>query len=359
MGGLEERSFGCIVYIMMEPIGPRDDIRNNKHLLRFPVLLLLFSAALFVPSCAAAATSRSFPYLYATIDDPNASHPVRDHLSPEHRGLDKDSLNRPDFLYGHTNGYRIVEYYIHWCQTCRLFAPVYTKFARKVTELAAAQGVSVQVYAVNCSPNRQLCLDQKAKDYPKIRLYRPNETEYHYEVGHHLQLHPYTTLDALGITYDDPNSEDAWDVERELEHQDNSSATVIYRDWFQRVLSYVGLAPSMAPIVTNHRRSRDELKADIHLSFDYALRHDIFTSNEALTKDESKVFREWLELLLVAIPSSWGMADLLNELINNYIYVAKSHNYMIAVLDEFPPPNDTWSLSCSKGLPDQGYTCGR
>lgn len=293
---------------------------------------------------------RPFPYLYATLDNPNASYPVIEYLSPEHRGLDKDSENRPSFLYSPDNGYRIVEYYIHWCQTCRLFAPVYTKFAQKVSEIAAAQGVSLEVYAVNCSPNRKLCLEQKAKDYPKIRLYRAHETDYH-EVGHHLQLHPYSVLDSLGITFDRAGH-DSWNVESEMAQGVTDGVT---NGWLKRTLSSLGFSGYDVA----YHRSRDDLKADIRLSFDYALRHEVFGSNDALSKDESKIFREWLELILVAIPSSWGMADLLHELINNFIYVSKSYSYLVAVLDEYPPPRDDWSRSCSRGVPGQGYTCGK
>lgn len=297
-------------------------------------------------------SSQSFPYLYATLDDPNASYPVIDHLSPKHRGLDNDTEDRPAFLYSPDNGYRIVEYYIHWCQTCRLFAPVYTRFAQKVTEIAAAQGVSLKVYAVNCSPNRQLCLEQRAKDYPKIRLYRANEADYH-EVGHHLQLHPYSVLDTLGITFDRAG-DDPWDVESEMAHGATDGVTA--NTWPNRIRSFLGLTSPAA--VVEYHRSRDDLKADIHLSFDYALRHDIFASNDALGQDESKLFRDWLELVILTIPSSWGLTDLLHELINNYVYVSKSHSYLVAVLDEYPPPRDVWSPSCSRGASDQGYTCG-
>jgi thiol-disulfide isomerase/thioredoxin len=332
---------------------PGDVAARKPFVCSYLIVIVMLASLLQTTSVLAqGSSSKSFPYLYATLDDPNASYPVIDHLSPPHRGLDKDTEDRPAFLYDPDNGYRIVEYYIHWCQACRLFAPVYTKFAQKVTEIAAAQGVSLKVYAVNCSPNRKLCLEQSAKDYPKIRLYRVNETNYH-EVGHHLQLHPYSVLDTLGITFDRAE-DDPWDVEREMAHGATDGVTV--RTWLERTLSFLGLS---GPAAVVYHRSRDDLKADIHLSFDYALRHNIFVSNDALGHDESKLFREWLELVLLAIPSSWGMADLLHELINNFVYVSRSHSYLVAVLDEFPPPKDVWSPSCSKGAPDQGYTCGR
>lgn len=52
----------------------------------------------------------SFPYLYATKEDPNASFPVIDYIAP----VDLKGPDRPAFLYDTDQSYRIVEFYGHW-----------------------------------------------------------------------------------------------------------------------------------------------------------------------------------------------------------------------------------------------------
>lgn len=309
-----------------------------------------------------------YPYLYAREDDVNASFPVVEHLSPSHRNVSDDTEydDRPDFLYNATaaQGYRIVEFYIHFCNTCRDFAPVFTKFAATVTDLAERQGLatSLQVIAINCSPNRRLCLDQHARDYPKIRLYRPNSLEYE-EIAHHMHLNPYSVLETLGINFDRSESEAVWDMEKELRQSAVAGATNTSTPaWLERLQRWMGLYEPPNPFLPH--RTRAELKADIHLSFDFAMRNEVFTSaTEALHDHHRKILRQWLDLLLLALPPSWEhLTALVRELVNNFSYVSKSYDYMIAVLDEYPPPTEQWSPGCAKessgSSGDQGYTCG-
>ena len=50
----------------------------------------------------------SFPYMYATKNDLNASYPVIEYIAPTTaKKLEND---RPDFLYDKNQGYRIVEF---------------------------------------------------------------------------------------------------------------------------------------------------------------------------------------------------------------------------------------------------------
>jgi len=320
--------------------------RSATMIVIVPRLLLTLQWALAVT----AVYVPKYPFLYATKDNLNASFPVIEHLSPEYRGLDKDAIDRPDFLYAPVDTYRIVEFYIHYCNTCKAFRPVYTKFAEKVKELAALQNVNnIDVYAISCSPNRKLCVDQGVKGFPKIRLYKPGESEFN-ELNHHTQIHPYKVLDQLGIDFD--GEEEDWDVD-----SGTMEVHVQAPSWWQSIAAKL-TGQSINSPRSPARRSRDDLKADIHLSLDYALRNEVYTHKNELSAEERRALRAFLDLLFITLPSSWELHNLLRELVDNFMFIAKSEDYLVAVLDEYPAPTEQWSESCSHGAPDEGYTCG-
>jgi len=307
------------------------------------------------------------PYLYAQPDDPNASFPVIDHLSPQDRGLDPDLVDRPDFLYHHeSQGYRIVEFYIPWCNTCKLYAPIYRKFAAKVRELASGNDIAIQTYAVSCSPkaNRALCVDQAIKGFPKIRLYKPGSGDY-VELAHHTHIQPFAVLERLGIDFeggDGGEEEAAWDIDTLLEQE--ATATPQQHSLWEKLWArmtgqdLVSSSQTAAPTVY-HRRTRENLKADIHLSFDYAMRNEVFTRSGGLSREQQRALQSWLQVLRRTLPQSWGLTKLVQELLDNFVYIVRSEDYLLAVLDEYPAPTaEQWSLACSHGAADEGYTCG-
>ena len=355
------------------------------HDVRSPFLslfLLVLSFLLF--RISRAEYLHKYPFLYATEDDVNASFPVIEHLSREYRAdflqrsesiekddssIDDEEEDQPDFLYKHEEqGYRIVEYYVHWCSTCKLFSSVYRSFAIKIREIAAWQGIqeNIHIYAVSCSPNRKLCVNQNVKGFPKIRLYKPGESDYT-ELVHHSHLHPLRVLEALGIDSDGMKNEidagEDWDMESAMKTQGRAevpspSSYLTRIAYFFTGKELVGKSNSVVELRKYPRRSREELKADIYLSFDYALRNEIYRSADGLSEKQQQVFRDWLDLLIHTLPSSWEIHKLLKELMNNFIYIAKSEDYLMALLDEYPAPAQSWSPSCSYGIPDEGYTCG-
>jgi Erv1 / Alr family/Thioredoxin len=347
----------------------------TSHQMFLPSLWIVFQ--LLLSPCTAVYVAK-YPFLYATPDDSNASFPVIEHLSPKYRRPESPNSNdeddRPDFLYAtQGQGYRIVEYYLHWCNTCKLFSVVYRNFSIKIRQLAALQGLHIDVYAVSCSPNRKLCVDQSVKGFPKIRLYKPSPLENataendgtiepYVELAHHTHLHPLTVLEQLGIDFDGQEGDESWDLESASKDARDaiSVAPTRWQQWFsyltgQKLSSH---KPSSASNYGYYRRTREDLKADIHLSFDYAMRNEIYTSSDALTTEQRRVLRDWLELLVRTLPATWPLSKLIQELIDNFVYVAQSEDYLVAVLDEYKTPTEEWSLSCSHGAADEGYTCG-
>ena len=108
-----------------------------------------------------------------------------------------------------------------------------------------------------------------------------------------------------------------------------------------------------------HKRSRDELRNDVHLSFDYAMRQGVFVSNDPLSEEKAEILFDWFLLLQKALPPTWtALHAVIKELIDNFLYVKRSEEYMLLILEENPPQNTVWSMACSHGEPDVGYTCG-
>jgi Thioredoxin len=88
-------------------------------------------------------------------------------------------MNEPDFLYAPDNTYRIVLHYFHWCNTCKNIVPHYITLANKLLQLLQERNhnnVTMNIYAISCSPNMVLCKDQKIRSFPRIRLFPPSDT---------------------------------------------------------------------------------------------------------------------------------------------------------------------------------------
>jgi thiol oxidase len=225
---------------------------------------------------------------------------------------------------------------------------MYRNFAVRIRELAALQSIDLKVYAISCAPNLPLCVDQGVKGFPKIRLFKPGDTM-GMELSHHSQINPYQILEKLGIDFD--GDKEDWDVEKLLAEHTMSQLSML--DRFRAM--FLSEKKNTQSLI---RRTRDALKADIHLSFDYALRYEVFTNTKMLSQEQQESLRNWLTLLTKTLPSSWELVKLIQELIDNFIYIVKSHDYLVAVLDEYPAPTERWSDSCSHGKEDEGYTCG-
>jgi hypothetical protein len=309
------------------------------------LLMLLLLLHLPAISCFGGSVTTGFPYMYATERNPNASYPVIDHIAPEDR-RERD-VQKPAFLYDPNQGYRIVNFYGHWCNICKNFKPHYIHFAKRVQELAKAHNVTVSVYAISCHPNRRLCRNQKTRGYPLVRLLAPGQTE-GFDMTHS-EISPVKVLRKMGLEIKDEEAEEDWDVVVPPEYEE-------YPTIFHRFFDLIQGNEQFHRV--HQRRTREELKADIHMSFDFAMRDAIFTSNEALAPEPKKALNAWLKLLYKTIPTSWELHKLLNQLLKDFNYITKSEHYMYQILDTFPPPSKTWSRACSKNERDQGYTCG-
>lgn len=290
----------------------------------------------------------SFPYLYATRTNHSASFPVIEYLAP----TEKDRLNNdePDFLYDTNQPARIINFYGHWCNTCKNFKPHYVHFARKVKQLADRHNETLKVYAISCHPNRKLCRKQTAQGYPLIRLLKPGQTK-----GldlKHTEINPIRVLEKLGVKMDLKEEEGDWEMssstdsdQAQIGFLERASFALFGKDKIEKSDKYLP-------------RSREDLKNDIHLSFDYVMRNSIFSSDNPLSKEASEALKNWCIVLSKTLPISWEIHKLLDSILKDFNYISKHEAYLTAALDQHPPPTKGWSTSCSRGLPDEGFTCG-
>lgn len=324
-------------------------------------LIYLLRIALITDGVSAVSI-KEHPYLYTE----NAG-PIVEHLAPD--GDRMRHLDQPDFLYDPNNSsYRVVEFYVHWCGVCRHFSNHFIKFAKKVDSLAKEKNVSLTVHTISCVPNKSLCRKQKADAFPLIRLLKPGET-----VGldlKHFEAEPNRVFQELGIDRTGLNFEDVieddWDVSN---HLASGSRTENSEEPWWKSLSglFFGSNETDSDAANTHAhdthfipRSREDLKNDIHLSFDFAMRNNVFMGEQDnLPEEKAEALYEWLVLLKKTLPGSWtDMHAIVTQLIRNFRYITKKESYVMKILDRHPPKATQWSESCSKGEPGQGFTCG-
>ena len=187
-----------------------------------------------------------------------------------------------------------------------------------------------------------LCRKQNVPGYPMVQLLKPGET--FGTIIKHSDVRPVAMLQALGINVDGMKEVDDADANDDVE---------------TNVVN-----PAVGQVIAVHR-TRDDLRNDIHLSFDFAMRNNVYTRDTPLTEEEKRALREYLYLMKRTLPQSWNhLHMLLENLLRNYRYVSKKEPYLIKILDKHPPQNydangdAEWSTSCSQGEPGRGFTCG-
>lgn len=218
-------------------------------------------------------------------------------------------------------------------------------FAQRVKQIASDQNERVDIYAVSCHPNRKLCRKQTSKGYPIVRLYKPGQTT-GIDVLYS-DVNPIRALEKMGMNIEAAEYADDWDVP---EPKIN-----LYPTWQRIVDEIMGVEREVRQY---HHRTREELKADIHLSLDFALRDGIFESDSPLTEKASAALKAWLKLLHKTLPEAWEAHSLIEELLTDFNYISKHEGYLTRILDHHPPESASWSEACSHGDPDAGYTCG-
>lgn len=152
------------------------------------------------------------------------------------------------------------------------------------------------------------------------------------------ELHPFSVLTGLGVQVDTMKLEVA--VKKESKRS-------------PKTLSKQKEKPE------EYTRTKTDIYDDAHLSFDFNLRHGVFTSLNPLTNSTKDALFDWLNLLSRTLPPAWKVHSVISVLLENFEIATESKEKLIDLLNTQPRPSkQTWSKSCTKGVPGMGYTCG-
>lgn len=286
----------------------------NRRRIRRTASLLMACCLVVVDAGALRASS---PYLYA-----GGAFPVVEFMAVGTGRV------QPDFLFGKVDEYRMVNFYDKSDVSSRSIRHSYIEVSKSVREIVMFSNstqAKFSSYAISCSAFYNLCEQLKIMEVPSILLYPPNSN-----VGEPIDPDVGTILVKLGIQYEEGDSA----LERPI-------------DW---------RPPSPDRHVST--RTTEELKADIHLSFDHTMRYHIFgednNRHNPLSAEKRKALKSWLLLIHKTIPPAWNIHGIVKELINSFLYITKNKAYLLAILDTNKPSVSEYSAAC-KG---HGDACG-
>lgn len=257
---------------------------------------------------------------------------------------------KPAFLFSADYPYpRIVEFYAHWCPHCKHFKPTYIEFGRKLREVTdqLPGDVRVETYAVSCVPNANICTQFEVHGYPMLKIFPAHSVNG--TTLNRSKLHPSKILKDLGISNDQQYS-------TEKQERQNGAAAPSSAVAVKENIRTNGMDQEL-----QHKhfmqRSKKETFDDAHLSFDFLLRHGIFTAPGALPDPARNALRQFVEVLTKAMPTSSSMHDVIGALSTNHASIVTSEEALLEVLDRLDPPSSSnWSPACLEH--GTGYTCG-
>lgn len=208
----------------------------------------------------------------------------------------------------------------------------------KETNLRTAEGQpEITFHAISCSVYHWVCVQNNIKGFPTLLAFKANSAE--------PQLlkdpSPDDIAKAVGVTLNSP---------------DQDYARTRNDDAFRPVDI---LGASMDGMV----RTKDAVFVDAALSFIHALKTEIFTTeNPHLIWEQRETFSDWIDLLYWALPPTWILHTLINDLRNNIEAVMKSKENLLHIVDKHidvvTGGRTSWSHQCSRGKEGQGYSCG-
>jgi len=274
---------------------------------------------------------------------------------------DPEQGDHPKLIYDPSEGPRVIEFYAPWCPHCRHFQRHYVALAEQVTAVLKENqydGPEVKFCAVSCTVNKKICRDMGVHGYPKIRLFPAGATGPDEAIAvEYWKLHPFDTLNALGVHVDTLRLDDAEQFSAEVPSKSASGfGESITRHFRGRAKTATDqqLALGWPP------RTKQQVFDDAYLSFDFNLRQGIFTTEGPLSNSTQTALRDWLQLLKKTTPVVWKIHKVINALLDKFDRAVESEDNLLAIIDEVAPTpkQKTWSDACTKGESGMGYTCG-
>jgi hypothetical protein len=197
----------------------------------------------------------------------------------------------------------------------------------------------VKVYSISCQVHTDLCRKFGVTSYPRVLLLSPGKSTVDAAVRISIKrLHPFIVLNRLGVQVD------------HLPWGGDEDAALTKQNSLQK-----RKATTSGKVMN---RTKQNVFEDAHLSFDYTLRHGIYTTEGALSGNYKTAFNNWLELLKMSLPPGWTARKVINAILDDFPTATSSKEHLLRIIERFPTPKKEWSESCTKGVPGMGYTCG-
>jgi hypothetical protein len=268
---------------------------------------------------------------------------------------DNTAETRPAFLEPGDPTYRLVQFYDP-SSDCSRYQPIFTNLAQHLVNYTSL----LQIHSISCSRHESICDSQSIGQLPVFKVYAPND-----KFGTPLlaqELHPFTVLDRLGLLSDKSVVRAFVDDEGYFSDSETEDSE------FLREMEAV------------YSIKRQFAEVDMHLAIEMMMRHKLFRPANVVElpgRDETQMkpsvveaLKRWLELLrtvVIEVPGEMTTSrsvpsrasQLIKEILNNLVYISKSKDYLLSILEEHETTTGDWSAGCRMTL-DGGssYLCG-
>ena len=211
----------------------------------------------------------------------------------------------------------------------------------------------ITFHAVSCSVYHWICLQNNIKGFPTIVALKANSA-----VPIRLkekELSAESIAEAVGVQLNAPTLAEEYDEKHNVEEDGGEE------DF--RAIDILGAT------LNGLTRTRDAVYRDAALSFTHALKTGIFKRNDEsglssgpLSDERRQAFSDWIDLLYWALPPTWILHTLINDIRNNIDSVMLSEENLLFMVekhhDVIVGGNVRWSKQCSKTDDRGGYSCG-
>ncbi|KAL7538567.1 hypothetical protein ACHAWF_006133 [Thalassiosira exigua] len=358
------------------------------------LFLLCFLSTLLQPAFCREADDRS-RFLYA--DDPGATiileyqlhnAPSKDYSGDERKKAereqpgseyDEEKYIKPYFLLP-DNGPRVVQFYSPWSglvhmilwlptvyalgnivnvstltcadchRHCQFFKTKYISLAKEIDDRLSDNQPEINFHAVSCSVYHWVCMQNNVKEFPTIVAFEANSAVP--QLLREKSINAESIAESLGVELS-PITATEKNVKSNLWADKNDEI---------RPIDILGAS------LNGLARTRDAVYRDAALSFTHALKTEIFPrlpdgqASGPLDSMQQRVFSDWIDLLYWALPPTWILHTLINDIRNNIDSVMVSEENLLFMVEKHQDvvngDSTRWSEQCSKSDDRAGYSCG-
>ena len=220
---------------------------------------------------------------------------------------------------------------------CQSYKSKYIDIAKETNIRTPDSQPEISFHAISCSVYHWVCVQNNIKGYPTIVAFKSNSAEPHILKD----PSPDDIAEAVGI---------------HLRTLEKGYARSERSDDAFRPVDILGAS------VDGMVRTKEATYVDAALSFIHALKTEVFTSEGSyLDSDRRETFSDWIDLLYWALPPTWILHTLINDLRNNIDAVMTSEENLMFIVekhvDVVSQGQTSWSQQCSNA-DGMGYSCG-